>query len=116
MADGAAEGGEGVRLIDADAVAQYLKDFRCNACDNRKGLKNGKVVFCYEIGDAPCRACDIGDTIEYFLDEDIAHTIDAIPMDWLDEQIHGYASRLKSTELKALVLVKQMWEREQEAR
>ena len=43
-------------------------------------------------------------------------TIDAIPMDWIDAQIHGYASRLQSTELKALVLVKQMWEREQENR
>ena len=47
---------------------------------------------------------------------DEAPTIAAIPMDWLDEQIHGYASRLKSTELKALVLVKQMWERDQENR
>lgn len=45
-----------------------------------------------------------------------APTIDAIPMDWMDAQIRGYASALKSTELKALVLVKQMWEREQEAR
>ena len=45
-----------------------------------------------------------------------APTIDAIPMDWLDAQIRGYASALKSTELKALVLVKQMWEREQENR
>ena len=45
-----------------------------------------------------------------------APTIDAIPMDWMDAQIHGYASRLQSTELKALVLVKQMWEKEQEAR
>ena len=37
-----------------------------------------------------------------------------IPMDWMDAQIRGYASALKSTELKALVLVKQMWEKEQE--
>lgn len=42
--------------------------------------------------------------------------IDAIPMDWMDAQIRGYASALKSTELKALVLVKQMWEKAQEAR
>ena len=43
-------------------------------------------------------------------------TIDAIPMNWMDAQIRGYASALKSTELKALVLVKQMWEKDQEAR
>lgn len=75
------------RLIDADAVVQYLHEFRCADCDRRKGMKNGKIQFCYEIGDAPCRACDIGDTIEYFLDEDIAPTIDAIPVKWLCELI-----------------------------
>lgn len=39
--------------------------------------------------------------------------IDAIPLDWLDAQIRGYASALKSTELKALTLVRQMWSEEQ---
>lgn len=43
-------------------------------------MKNGKIRFCYEIGDAPCRACDIGDAIDYFLDEDISPTIDAVPV------------------------------------
>ena len=43
-------------------------------------MKNGKIRFCYEIGEAPCRACDIGDTIDYFLDEDISPTIDAVPV------------------------------------
>ena len=69
-----------MRLIDADAVVKYLREFRCADCDRRKGMKNGKVRFCYEIGDAPCRACDIGDTIDYFLDEDIAPTVDAAPV------------------------------------
>ena len=104
------------RLIDADAVVQYLHEFRCADCDRRKGLKNGKVRFCYEIGDAPCRACDIGDTIEYFLDEDIAPTIDAIPVEWMRDKMRGYASSLKSTETAALVMVMHMWEDEQEAR
>ena len=44
----------------------------------------------------------------------VQEPIDAIPMDWMDAQIHGYASRLKSTELKALVTVMQMWQKEQE--
>lgn len=42
--------------------------------------------------------------------------IGAIPMDWLDEQIHGYASRLQSTELKALLIVKGLWEKDQEGK
>ena len=55
-----------MRLIDADATIKYLREFRCKDCDRRKGMKNGKMRFIYEIGDAPCRACDIGDTIDYF--------------------------------------------------
>jgi hypothetical protein len=45
-----------------------------------------------------------------------APTIDAIPMDWLDAQIRGYASALKSTELKALIVVKGLWEKDQEGK
>ena len=70
----------GMRLIDADATIKYLREFRCKDCDRRKGMKNGKIRFCYEIDDAPCRACDIGDTIDYFLDEDISPTADAVPV------------------------------------
>ena len=75
-----------MRMIDADATVQYLRRFRCADCDRRKGMKNGKVRFCYEIGDAPCRSCDIGDTIEWFLDEDITPTIPAIPVEWLNQK------------------------------
>lgn len=69
-----------MRLIDADATVQYLRECRCKDCDRRKGMKNGRIRFLYEIGDAPCRACDIGDTIDYFLDEDISPTVDAVPV------------------------------------
>ena len=67
-----------MRLIDADATIKYLREFRCKDCDRRKGMKNGEIRFCYEIGEAPCRACDIGDTVDYFLDEDISPTVDAV--------------------------------------
>lgn len=77
-----------MRLIDADATIKYLREFRCKDCDRRKGMKNGKIRFCYEIGDAPCRACDIGDTIDYFLDEDISPTIDAVPVVHCKDCIH----------------------------
>ena len=78
-----------MRLIDADATIKYLREFRCKDCDRRKGMKNGKIRFVYEIGDAPCRACDIGDTIDYFLDEDISPTIDAVPVIRCKECKHG---------------------------
>lgn len=35
----------------------------CENCDRRRGMKNGKMKFVYEIGDAPCRACDIHDML-----------------------------------------------------
>ena len=107
-----------MRIIDADAVVQYLHEFRCADCDRRKGLKNGEIQFCYEIGDAPCRACDIGDTIEYFLDEDIAPTIYAIPIEWLREKIkeHTDEEGWQDYLANSFGLCIEEWQKEQEAR
>ena len=105
-----------VRLIDADAVVKYLRDFRCVDCDRRKGMKNGKIRFCYEIGDAPCRACDIGDTIEYFLDEDIAPTVPAIPVEWLRERKHWSAIDGDYWAENIISYLLDAWQKEQEAR
>ena len=101
-----------MRIIDADAVVQYIHGLRCADCDRRMGLKNGKIQFCYEIGDAPCRACDIGDTIEYFLDEDIAPTIDAITVEWLEEQAKDYYDNY-GTLIRGLL---SEWQKKQEVR
>jgi len=43
-------------------------------------------------------------------------TVEAIPVEWMREKMRGYASSLKSTETAALVMVMQMWQKEQEAR
>lgn len=43
---------------------------------------------------------------------DDAPTIPAIPLDWMREKMDGYAAKLRSTELAALVTVMQMWEQE----
>ena len=55
------------RLIDADAFIKEKTEIYCENCDRRRGMKNGKLTkhFVYDIGDAPCRACDIGDMIDY---------------------------------------------------
>lgn len=50
-----------MRLIDADALLDEVMDRYCEECDKRKGIKNGKFRIIYEIGDAPCRACEIDD-------------------------------------------------------
>ena len=49
------------RLIDADEFVKRHKDWYCENCKRRKN-SNGRFV--YEIGGAPCRACDIGDMID----------------------------------------------------
>ena len=41
-------------------------------------------------------------------------TVDAIPVEWMRDKMRGYASSLKSTETAALVMVMQMWQKEQE--
>lgn len=50
-----------MRLIDADAlITKILKQY-CENCEKRKGLKKGKRVVLYDIGDVPCRSCDLDD-------------------------------------------------------
>ena len=85
------------RLIDADVLMKTYKGWLSQLeSDEDAGDRNGVEMCIAVLEDAP--------------------TVTAITMDWLDAKIRGYASALKSTELKALVLVKQMWEKEQEAR
>lgn len=66
-----------MRLIDADALIDVLTQRCCKNCDKRMGTKNGKRRMIYEIGEAPCRACDVDD-MKTELEE--APTIDAEPV------------------------------------
>lgn len=50
-----------MRLIDADELIDDLMERYCKECDKRKGIKNGKYRIIYEIGEAPCRACEVDD-------------------------------------------------------
>ena len=49
--------------IDREAFISDKRKQYCADCDKRKGMKNGKMRFVYDIGDAPCRACGIDDMI-----------------------------------------------------
>lgn len=49
------------RYIDADALIDDLMERYCKECNKRKGIKNGKYRIIYEIGEAPCRACEVDD-------------------------------------------------------
>ena len=51
-------------LIDRKAFIEKERKLYCEDCDMRKGTKNGKPnVICYEIGEAPCRACWLDDAL-----------------------------------------------------
>ena len=60
-------------LIDRDAFVAAQRHLYCDNCARRKGMKNGKMRFVYDIGDVPCRACDIDDVLDSL--EDYAPTI-----------------------------------------
>jgi ribosomal protein L32 len=47
--------------IERDAFLESQRHLYCDNCARRK---NGKGKFVYEIGDAPCRACDISDVLD----------------------------------------------------
>ena len=80
-----------MRLIDANAMYKRY-------CVDKEGLDG-----IYDATDLPDMLASMP-------------TIGAIPLDWMDAQIHGYASRLQSTELKALLIVKGLWEKDQEGK
>lgn len=52
------------KYIDADALAEKWRARVCADCERRKGKKNGKIKFVYEIGEAPCKACWIADMLD----------------------------------------------------
>jgi hypothetical protein len=79
-----------MRLIDANALIEVVKTAR----------KRAKTLT----------------GMDFVMSIEKQPTVQAITMDWLAEQIHGYASRLQSTELKALLIVKGLWEKDQEAK
>lgn len=76
-----------MRLIDADALIDYAKDRYCKDCDNRKGIKDDKYGIIYEIGEAPCGACEVDDM---FYELENAPTVDVEPVKhghWIEHEV-----------------------------
>ena len=78
------------RYIDADDFVKEYRRVYCEDCERRKGMKNGEVRFLYSIGEAPCRACDVGDmlgSVEEYPSADVVEVVRCkdcknIDMDW----------------------------------
>jgi len=51
-------------LIDRNAFIKKTTNLYCENCERRMGMKKGKKQFVYDIGDAPCRACEVCDLID----------------------------------------------------
>lgn len=51
-------------LIDKDAFLKQERKWYCENCDRRKGVKNGRKCFVYEIGEVPCLDCDVDDVLD----------------------------------------------------
>lgn len=49
--------------IEREAFLEQKREQYCKDCARRKGMRNGKYTTLYEIGEAPCRACEIDDVL-----------------------------------------------------
>ena len=49
--------------IERGAFLEQKLEQYCKDCARRKGMRNGKYKTLYEIGEAPCRACEIDDVL-----------------------------------------------------
>ena len=86
-----------MRFIDADAFIEDTRGIYCAECARRFGVKGGKWKELYEIGDAPCRACDIADMLD---EVDGYHSADVQEVRhgrWIDMDDHVMCSRCGAT-------------------
>ena len=70
--------------IDRNTFIAKKREWYCQNCDRRKNSK-GKLV--YEIGDAPCRACDIGDILDAVEDYHVADVVERKKGKWEEVEV-----------------------------
>lgn len=64
--------------IERDTFIADQRHLYCDNCERRKGMKNGKMKFVYDIGDAPCRACNIRDMLDSIEDYPSADVVPVV--------------------------------------
>ena len=70
--------------INRDTFLDRERTWYCDNCDRRKNSK-GKTV--YEIGEAPCRACNIGDVLDALEDYPAADVRPVVRGRWDDKPV-----------------------------
>lgn len=78
-----------MEYIERERFLAEQRHSYCENCARRKGMKNGKMRFVYEIGDAPCRACGIGDVLDDVEDFPAAD-VRPVPEGGIGEMSDGY--------------------------
>jgi rubrerythrin len=78
------------KYIDADEFVKINREWYCEQCQKRKGMKRGKLQFVYEIGGAPCRACDVDDVISDIEDFPAADVEPVRHGRWIDENPESF--------------------------
>lgn len=68
------------KYIDLDAFLEHERAWYCKNCIRRTDSK-GKIV--YEIGEAPCRACDIEDVLDDLDDYPAADVVERKTGKWI---------------------------------
>lgn len=97
--------------IDRSAFLKQKRAWYCKNCIRRTNSK-GKIV--YEIGEAPCRACEIGDVLDDLEDvpaADVVERKDAIPIEWMVGKLTGHPE-LSYTFTDGIISVIDMWNKE----
>lgn len=84
------------KYIECEAFIADQRNLYCDNCERRKGMKNGKMKFVYAIGEAPCRACGIGDMLDSIDDYPAAVVVPVRHGKW--EYIGGYGYQFRCSE------------------
>lgn len=75
--------------IEREAFVEQKREQYCKDCSRRKGMRNGKYKTLYEIGEAPCRACEIDDVlndVEDFPAADVRPVVTCAECKWWTKQ------------------------------
>ena len=79
--------------IEREAFLEQKREQYCKDCARRKGMRNGKYKTLYEIGEAPCRACEIDDVLNDVEDFPAADVRPAVRGKWEDVEVTYVADK-----------------------
>lgn len=69
--------------IEKEAFVSHYRTLYCEDCEKRRATtKNGKKRFAYDIGSAPCRACEIDDMLDAVEDFPAADVRENVQGEW----------------------------------